>query len=65
MELTVIRCPYCEHEFNAKGMTPFEIGLAEKDHMEAAHPEIIEERLTSAGFVKQGDEWVDTRASDG
>lgn len=41
------------------------IGYTEKDHMESAHPEVIEKRLTDAGFVRKGDEWIDTRASDG
>jgi hypothetical protein len=49
------RCPYCD----AEAPDP----LAEIAHMEAEHPEVIDERLERAGFVRVGETWVD-RLSD-
>lgn len=49
-------CPHC----GARANTIQE----EIEHMQERHPDIIEERLTTAGFRRRGDEWIDTRASD-
>ena len=62
----ILSCPFCGFGFEDDGMTSHERGLREKEHMEAAHSEIIEERLTDAGFERgPNGEWVDTLAHDG
>lgn len=53
-----IRCPGCDLEL------PEDDVRAQKAHLESRHPEIIAERLESAGFRQEGGEWVDTLSSD-
>lgn len=48
-----IRCPGCGLEL------PEDDLIAQKEHMEKHHPEIIADRLEKAGFRREGDEWVD------
>lgn len=47
-------CPYCTYRANTV--------RDEIRHMESAHPDVIDERLTRAGFVRIDDRWVDTLA---
>jgi hypothetical protein len=59
----MIKCPYCDFEIIG-GNRQFAARL-EVIHMNQKHPEIVEQRLTDAGFVKDADgNWVDTRAAD-
>jgi hypothetical protein len=52
----MIACPECGHEL------PEDDSEGQKRHMEARHPEVIEERLTKAGFRLVDGKWVDTLA---
>jgi hypothetical protein len=51
------QCPFCAAVVHG---TREEIA-----HMESEHPEIVEQRLTDAGFVKdENGKWIDTLAAD-
>lgn len=53
-----IQCPGCDLKL------PEDDVRAQQEHMEREHPEIIAERLVSAGFRQEGGEWIDTLATD-
>jgi hypothetical protein len=56
--MPMIQCPECGHELSERDTE------GQRDHMQLEHPEVIEERLTKAGFVKGPDgKWEDTLAS--
>ena len=54
-----IKCPGCTVEHDEDDWE------AQSEHMTRHHPEIIDQRLSEAGFVKQPDDsWYDAWASD-
>ena len=61
--MTLISCPApgCQERHEADDL------VAQSQHMQAYHPEIIEQRLTEAGFVRDPvtGTWIDTLAHDG
>ena len=53
------QCPYCEEVVPANDLS------AQKAHMEACHPDVIEQRLTENGFTRLPDGTIhDNWASD-
>lgn len=58
-EQWLTRCPYCSFTLPA-GLDQRDRGRAEVDHMNEAHPEVIEQRMIAAGFVREDVNWFDT-----
>lgn len=58
------RCPYCPYEVTAED--PREAADEEVAHMNAEHPDVVAQRLTDAGFVRdeRSGGWIDTLAHD-
>jgi hypothetical protein len=58
---TTIKCPYCD--FEIIGGSPHFAARLEVIHMNHKHPDIVEQRLIAAGFVKNADgKWIDTKS---
>lgn len=57
------RCPYCLFEISPELVgDPYARSHAEVAHMNEAHPDVVERRLTAAGFRRGADgDWIDTK----
>jgi len=56
------KCPYCDYEIHS-GVDPRAASRLEVIHMNHKHPDIVEQRLIAAGFVKNADgKWIDTKS---
>lgn len=52
--MTYEQCPACQMRLPADDL------MAQRAHITAAHPELVEQRLRSAGFRRDDDgEWID------
>jgi hypothetical protein len=60
MEPEKSKCPGCDLEL------PTDDAEGQIAHMQARHPEIIEERMTRAGFMREPrtGQWIDTLAEN-
>jgi hypothetical protein len=56
------KCPYCAYEV-VLASDKHVAARMEVEHMNSAHPEIVEQRLRGAGFERASNgQWVDTLA---